>query len=85
MIGAGTQINDVAEFNRRAAIALKGVDFGHYNSSQRVVDTFYAQHARGAVSEKMQLAIYNIVHRYKRQITDQLVKDYAAQRAKGAD
>lgn len=80
-----TAIVSVSQFNQRAAAALKAVDFGHFNSSERVVGGFLYQLERNQVSEKMQQAIYNIVHRYRRQITDQAVKDYAADRARGAD
>lgn len=85
MIGLGTEIRDVVEFNRRAAIALKAVEFGAFNSSQRVVDEYQRQYAAGSVSEKMQQAIYNIVNRYRRQVTDQMVVAYASLRAKGSD
>lgn len=84
MIGLGTQIDDVGEFNRRAAIALRAVSFGQ-GSGESVVATFRVQVERGGVSEKMQQAIYNIVHRYRKQITDQTVVTYAGLRAKGAD
>lgn len=85
MIGLGTGINSVEEFNRRAQIALKDVNFGHFNSSESVFQGFQIQLARGAVSPKMQQAIFNIVHRVRKQISDKLVTDYAAVRAKGAD
>lgn len=84
-IGLGTGITELEEFNRRAQIALRAVDFGSFNQSRSVVQTFEQQLGRGVVSDKMQQAIYNIVHRYRRQITDQLVLAYAAERAKGAD
>jgi hypothetical protein len=84
MIGLGTSITDVAEFNRRAAIALRGVTFGQGNG-ERVVAEFQRQQAAGQVSEKMQQAIFNIIHRFRRQISDQMVTTYAALRAEGAD
>lgn len=85
MIGLGSGISNVEEFNRRADIALRGVTFGYVSSADRVVQEFKRQLAAGAVSEKMQQAIYNIVHRYRRQITDRLVTDYAAPRARGSE
>lgn len=85
MIGLGTSIADVAEFNRRAAVAFNGVTFATYGSATGVVTEFKRQQAAGAVSDKMQQAIYNLVHHYRRQITDRLVTEYAATRAKGAD
>lgn len=84
MIGLATTL-DLAEFNRRAAIALRGVTFAPHGNTLGVVDSYRRQLEAGAVSEKMQQAIYNIVHRYRRQITDRAVLDYAAARAKGAD
>lgn len=84
-IGLGTSISELEEFNRRAVIALKGVDFGSFNQTRSVFQTFERQIGIGIVSDKMQQAIYNIVHRYRRQITDQLVLAYAADRAKGSD
>lgn len=84
MIGLGSQIDDVAEFNRRAAIALRGVSVGQ-GHGERVVAEFQRQQAAGAVSEKMQQEVYNIVHRFRRQVSDQMVTTYAALRAKGAD
>lgn len=84
-IGLGTSITELEEFNRRAVLALKAVDFGSFNQTRSVVTTFERQLATGVVSDKMQQAIFNIAHRYRRQITDRLVLDYAADRAKGAD
>jgi hypothetical protein len=83
-IGLGMGIT-VDEFNRRALIALRGIEFGSFNSAQRVMAEFQRQMAAGAVSDKMQQAVFNILHRFRRQVTDQAVKDFAANRAKGAD
>lgn len=85
MIGLGCSIDSVAEFNRRADKALNGIEFGCFNRSERVVAEFRRQLAACAVSEAMQQAIYNILHRYRRQVTDTLVRAYAAERAKGCD
>ena len=82
---APAAIRDVGEFNRRAEAALKGVDFGAFSNAARIVAEFGRQIAAGNVSAKMQQAAYNIVHRYRRQISDQLVRDFAVMRAKGAD
>lgn len=85
MIGLGASITDVAEFNRRASIALRGVTFAPHGNTLGVVAEFQRQYAAGAVSEKMQQAAFNIVHRYRKQISDELVNTYAAARAKGHD
>lgn len=85
MIGLGPAIPNVAEFNRRATFALRGVDFGSLNQTERVAKEFQRQYDAGAISEKMQQAIYNIVHRFRKQITDKAITEYAASRAKGAD
>lgn len=76
---------NVEEFNRRAGIALRGVTFGYGSQAKDIVATFTRQLEAGTVSEKMQQAIYNIVHRYRRQISDASVLDYASARARGAD
>lgn len=86
MIGLGMRIETVAEFNRRAACALKGVTFKP--------DSWQIGFAKAAIASidagreldaKQQQHLYNLVHRYSRQITDRLITDYAAQRAKGHD
>lgn len=86
MIGLGTAIANSLEFNRRALIALKGVSFGYgsrapdiVDSCQRIID------GNRDLSPRQQQALYNIVHRFRGQIHDKLVTEYAATRAKGAD
>lgn len=81
MIGAGSSITDVAEFNRRAFIALSAVDLqGDFvsNCRERIL-------AGRDLSPDQQKALYNIVHRYRGQITDRLVTEYAATKARGSD
>lgn len=86
MIGLGTRIDDVAEFNRRALIALNGVTFAQHSRTSDIVTTCRLTLDAGRpLSAKQQQALVNIVHRYRRQITDQLVKDYAAEKATGHD
>jgi hypothetical protein len=79
------RIETVHEFNHRAATALAGVDFGKFNSSERVYMEFKRQLAAGRVSERMQQAIINIAYRYRRQIQDGAVNEYALMHARGAD
>lgn len=83
MIGHGTEITDVAEFNRRAEISLREISFPLQSQGPGVVAEFRRQSLAGSVSPKMQQAIYNIVHRFRRQISDKLVVDYASERARG--
>lgn len=86
MIGLGTGIREVSEFNRRAVCALNAVTFKP--------DSHQLAFARAAIASinagreldgKQQQALYNLVHRYRRHITDTLVTEFAAMRAKGAD
>jgi hypothetical protein len=79
------RITDPREFNRRAVAALGRVDFGKFNSSERVYMEFKRQLAAGSVSERMQQAIINIAHRHRRQISDAAVNEYALMHARGAD
>ena len=79
------RITSAQAFNQRAAVALRSVDFGSFNNSERVVAEFQRQHAAGSVSTKMQQAIINIAHRYRRQIHDSEVTEYALMHARGAD
>lgn len=85
MIGLGPAIPDVAEFNRRATFALRGVEFGIANSTAKVAAEFQRQYSAGTISKEMQQAVFNIVHRFRKQITDKAITEYAASRAKGAD
>ena len=79
------RITSVQEFNQRVAAALDGVEFGHFNNSERVVAEFRRQLTTGTVSPRMQQAIINITHRYRRQIHDAPVAEYALMHARGAD
>lgn len=83
MIGIGPAIPDVAEFNRRAAIALgavldaKGEGFLH--------DMRALIKRGGTPSPKQQQALFNALNRHRRDITDSAVAEYAAARARGHD
>lgn len=86
MIGLGTDITEVAEFNRRAAKALRGVDFVPGSWSKRfATDMIAAIDAGRTLTEKQQQSLYNVVHKFRRQITDAVLKDFAASRAREAD
>lgn len=86
MIGLGMRIESIAEFNRRAAIALNGVTFKADSQQLRFVKTAIAAINTGfELDTKQQQALYNLVHRYRRHITDRMVTEFAAMRAKGAD
>lgn len=86
MIGLGSQLHTAADFNRRAAIALRGVTFKG--------DSWQINFAKAAIASidavreldrDQQQKLYNLVHRYRRHITDHLVTEFAAARATGAD
>lgn len=84
-IGAAkTTLSDLDEFNRRAAIALKGVNFGE-SPSRFAVDMIRIIHSGRPLTKDQQQGVYNTVHRYHRQITDRLATEYAALRAKESD
>lgn len=85
VIGLGMQVSSVLEFNRRALCALKGIVFRNPIDANIAADlVFLLENGHALWGEKQQKLI-NLVHRYRRHITDQLVLDYAALRAKGAD
>lgn len=80
-IGLGMSIDTAEEFNRRAAMALRGIDHG---------ETFLGEmqvliQRGGTLTGPQQTAFVRGVHRYRRRITDQLVRDYAEKNAREAD
>lgn len=80
MIGLGTTIEDVDEFVRRARIALNGVE---YHKHCRITPELSSALRRGVELSADQLQeLVEIVHRHRRQITDVLVRQYAAARSK---
>lgn len=86
MIGLGTGISTAAEFNRRAAIALRGVTFAPDSRQLAFARAVIASVAAGrALDAKQQQQLYNLAHRYRRHINDHLVTEFAALRAKGHD
>lgn len=85
-IGLGTAIDTSADFNRRAAVALKGVTFRPASWAKRFArDMTERIEKHWPLSEKQQQWLYNLVHQHRAQISDKLVLDYAASRAQGAD
>lgn len=81
MIGFGMRITDIGEFNRRAGIALRGV---RLHSDYDLPPSLARQlSSSAALSAGDQEKVYRLVHRYRAQITDQMVLDYAANQAKG--
>lgn len=79
VIGLGASIQDVAEFNRRALIALRAVK----HTSSFITNMIRRLDAGVPLTWREQQALYNTVHGYRRQITDKLLTDYASARAKG--
>ena len=85
-IGFGSELQTVAEFNRRAAIALRAVSFKPESQQLKFAKTAIAAVDAGVDLDKhQQQKLFNLVHRYRRHITDHLVTEFAAMRAKGAD
>lgn len=86
MIGLGTSIAGCDEFNRRAVAALRGVTFVPQSWSKRFsADMVELIGSGGSLTGKQQQAMYNLVHSYRRQITDAMLTEYAARFAKGSD
>lgn len=86
MIGMGMQIRDVSEFNRRAACALRGVSFKPDSQQLGLAKACIASIDAGReLDAKQQQKLFNLIHRYQRQVTDRLVTEFAALKAKGHD
>ena len=69
------------EFNRRAAVALRGV-----THSSTFIPSIVQQIERGrALTPKQQQALYNVIHSYRAQITDYQIRAIAELAAKGHD
>lgn len=82
----GTDSISLAEFNRRAMIAANGIRFGYGNRAAEIISACRFRLGRDmGLTERQQQALINILHRFRAQITDQGLKDYAASRATGAD
>ena len=81
MIGMGMRIESIAEFNRRAAIALRGVEI----SEPFLVKMAAMLRLNQQLSAAQQSAFIKGVHRYRAKITDRMVTDYAARHAREAD
>lgn len=84
MIGLGTGISSVVEFNRRAFVALLGVAFsGQIAHKEFIVLSRLKYESHCTLSPEQQQRLYQIVRSYRHQITDQLVIDYATDHTKG--
>lgn len=82
MIGLGSSIASLAEFNRRAGIALKGVDSGEFEGW---VHALVRELDRGGdLDSKRQQQVYRTVLRYRSSIADRLVIEYAELNVRGA-
>ena len=85
VIGLGMQVNSVLEFNRRALCALKSVVFRNPIDANIAADLVFLLENGHALWEAKQQKLYGLIHRYRKEITDTLVTEYAALKAKGAD
>lgn len=82
MTGLASSIGSVAEFNRRAARALKAVDGGDYEGW---VHAMVRELDRGGdLDAKRQQQVYRTVLRYRREVSDRLVIEYAELNVRGA-
>lgn len=87
MIGLGTGITSKAEFNKRAAKALKACKLTSpfITSMVTLIEAGESRPGGWPLSEKQQQGLYNAVHGQRRNITDKPLLDYAADRARGHD
>lgn len=85
VIGLGMQVSSVLEFNRRALCALKGIVFRNPIDANIAADLVFLLENGHALWDEKQQKLYNLIHRYRRQITDSLLTERAALKAKGAD
>lgn len=84
MIGLGTGISDIREFNRRAAKSLRQISFTEGSWDHGFAENMILHIERGGTpTEQQQKQLYRIITRYSRQISDKLVVDYATVRTKG--
>ena len=77
----------VAEFNRRAGLALKTVEFRPGSFDARFARRVGTDIRGGITSltDEQQLTLYRVIHRHRRHIWDKLITDFAAQRIQEAD
>jgi hypothetical protein len=81
VIGLGSGISGYTEFNRRARVALRGFD-----RLNPFLESIAGLLDRGRVlTPKQQQAFINAIHQNRRQISDALLRDFAATHARGAD
>lgn len=81
MICLGSGIQTVAEFNRRARIALHGV-----STTSPFLSNMKGLLARGGTpTPAQQKALFSAIHSHRRQVTDAALLEYAAAKAKGHD
>ena len=78
-IGLGMRIEDEAEFERRAAIALNGCTLTGFGKRlhQKLKDKL-------PLDQQEHRWLYRLVHERRDEITDEAVREFAAARAKEA-
>lgn len=82
MIGVGPAIPDTAEFNRRALIALRGVDLGDNGFERGLADSVSRRiYGQQPLTVKQQKALYALIYKHRGQVTDRALIDYASVRA----
>lgn len=78
-------IPHVSEFNRRAAVALNGIDARNQWEADLHQAVKLAQRHGHGLQKADQRALYAHIHRHRNEITDKAVTDYAAVKVAGAD
>lgn len=84
-IGLGVTINSVAEFNRRAGLALKALDLREDSGDGAFCKRLAPLLARDdALTEQQQLNLYRVVARHHRRIWDKQITIFAQLRTREA-
>lgn len=77
-IGEGMRLDSISEFNRRAAIAIRGSE-----ASGRAQVLARKVQFGGTLSADEQQAFLSDVHRWRHELTDAMVIEYAGLNMKG--
>jgi hypothetical protein len=85
VVGLGLSINTLAEFNRRADRALRAIVFRSPVDANFAACVLHFFNNDRQLPDEKQQQLFNLIHRLRRQVTDQLLTEYAALKAKGAD
>jgi hypothetical protein len=84
-IGLGMRIESAAEFNRRVLPVLNGITWDGDELPEFIPTVVKLLRAGKPLSDRQQQALYNTIHAFRRYVTDSMVKEFAASKAKGSD